>query len=436
MKKHLLCLLTLSAATFCAAAADPVVEDWTKWAKDAVTLTDNAATVKSSQTNITYKFYQALINSYNNANYLMVYGSRNTASGTPASVSFSLSTDCAKIEVVANTGSISGKAANALTLFCDDKEIETKATNVAGATVTFIIPEEYQEAGTTYMLANTDTGSKTKANSQFTQFKYYEPSAEPQLEALDKAGLAFAVPLHGTQTKTASVMAANLTAPIAVALNNTNFASSSSSITTSAETTYTTDITFTGESAGSETATLTFSSGALTTTTSLSAITAENEGTEANPLSVLDVLNMASLNAGPFYVKGKISKYCAANASGGVLGTSETIVNTNIVLEDGADHMIGVALAGDAREALNLVDNPDNVGAEVVLKGSLENYYSAPGMRNVELVTLTPAGISSIGADAAAAPAEYYNLQGIRVANPTQGIFIVRQGDKVCKVAM
>ena len=34
------------------------------------------------------------------------------------------------------------------------------------------------------------------------------------------------------------------------------------------------------------------------------------------------------------------------------------------------------------------------------------------------------------------APAEYYNLQGIRVANPSNGIFIRRQGSKVTKIAV
>ena len=32
------------------------------------------------------------------------------------------------------------------------------------------------------------------------------------------------------------------------------------------------------------------------------------------------------------------------------------------------------------------------------------------------------------------APVEYYNLQGVRVANPANGIFIKRQGSKVTKI--
>lgn len=43
-----------------------------------------------------------------------------------------------------------------------------------------------------------------------------------------------------------------------------------------------------------------------------------------------------------------------------------------------------------------------------------------------------PSGIETI--DATDAPAEYYNLQGMRVANPTAGIYICRQGSKTFKV--
>lgn len=44
-------------------------------------------------------------------------------------------------------------------------------------------------------------------------------------------------------------------------------------------------------------------------------------------------------------------------------------------------------------------------------------------------------GVEGIETDAfdADAPAEYYNLQGIRVAEPTTGLYIVRQGSKVSK---
>lgn len=33
-------------------------------------------------------------------------------------------------------------------------------------------------------------------------------------------------------------------------------------------------------------------------------------------------------------------------------------------------------------------------------------------------------------------PVEYYNIQGVRVQNPTSGLYIVRQGSKVSKVVI
>lgn len=46
----------------------------------------------------------------------------------------------------------------------------------------------------------------------------------------------------------------------------------------------------------------------------------------------------------------------------------------------------------------------------------------------------TEAGIGNIATDNADAPVEYYNLHGIRVENPANGIYIRRQGNKVEKV--
>ena len=50
------------------------------------------------------------------------------------------------------------------------------------------------------------------------------------------------------------------------------------------------------------------------------------------------------------------------------------------------------------------------------------NYLAIPGSAVVEL-----------DADNAA-DVEYFNLQGVKVANPENGVFIRRQGDKVSKV--
>ena len=45
-------------------------------------------------------------------------------------------------------------------------------------------------------------------------------------------------------------------------------------------------------------------------------------------------------------------------------------------------------------------------------------------------------GIESIESEDVTAPVEYYNLQGVKVANPSNGIFIKKQGDKATKVVL
>ncbi len=44
------------------------------------------------------------------------------------------------------------------------------------------------------------------------------------------------------------------------------------------------------------------------------------------------------------------------------------------------------------------------------------------------------AGVENVTVADTDAPAEYFNLQGVRVNNPANGVFICRQGNKVTKV--
>ncbi|MDE6612667.1 MAG: hypothetical protein K2K22_08930, partial [Muribaculaceae bacterium] len=45
-------------------------------------------------------------------------------------------------------------------------------------------------------------------------------------------------------------------------------------------------------------------------------------------------------------------------------------------------------------------------------------------------------GVADIEASASDVPVEYFNLQGVRVAEPTTGVYIRRQGDTVAKVVL
>lgn len=69
-------------------------------------------------------------------------------------------------------------------------------------------------------------------------------------------------------------------------------------------------------------------------------------------------------------------------------------------------------------------DNMDVAGILCMYKEAYQLYA----------ISVTPAsGIENVAVDANA-PAVYYNLNGVQVANPTSGLYIVKQGNKVSKV--
>lgn len=94
----------------------------------------------------------------------------------------------------------------------------------------------------------------------------------------------------------------------------------------------------------------------------------------------------------------------------------------------------GATIATGVASAMKLYAN--NIDAS-----NCKSWCVAPGEYSIEAnfadmkVTLTKSmsGIDNIGVESAE-PVIYYNLQGVRVAEPANGIFIRRQGNKVSKV--
>lgn len=62
------------------------------------------------------------------------------------------------------------------------------------------------------------------------------------------------------------------------------------------------------------------------------------------------------------------------------------------------------------------------------------NYSGTQQINAIEVTLTEEASIDEIAADGENAPAEYYNLQGVRVDNPANGLYIKKQGSKVTKV--
>jgi hypothetical protein len=104
----------------------------------------------------------------------------------------------------------------------------------------------------------------------------------------------------------------------------------------------------------------------------------------------------------------------------------------------------GVNLGGDTGGE-DVPTTPAVLGANTLWQGSSVNLV-ADSLTNA-LFTLTydggqsatlnienNAGVQEIGLDAVNAQAEYYNLQGVKVTNPTRGLYIKRQGSTITKV--
>lgn len=113
------------------------------------------------------------------------------------------------------------------------------------------------------------------------------------------------------------------------------------------------------------------------------------DGTEEKPYTVADVQGGAT--GTDKWVKGYIVGWIDGKSldDGAKFDASNVSVETNILIAASKDANTVAAVvpvqlpAGDVRTALNLKAHPDNLGKEVMLKGSLEAYFGVPGVKSV-----------------------------------------------------
>lgn len=165
----------------------------------------------------------------------------------------------------------------------------------------------------------------------------------------------------------------------------------------------------------------------------------DNLGTKDAPITVAQALAAwVDGEKKPAWVTGYIVGCLDGSKDKPVWGVAPE-VNTNLIIADAADCKdvtlcLAVQLpAGAVRAALNLVDNPANVGKKVTLNGNIESYFKVAGLKSATEYVLGASAIEEVDADENA-PVEYYNLQGVKVVNAENGIFIKKQGNKVVKV--
>ena len=126
------------------------------------------------------------------------------------------------------------------------------------------------------------------------------------------------------------------------------------------------------------------------------------DGTMENPYTANDVLLLNNSQSGNYWVKayivGQVSSITVSSSSEfDAPFTSSTNADgeptgymTNVLIADAADvstpdNCVPVQLpAGAVRTGVNLVQNPDNDGLEILLYGSLETYFGVTGVKSTQ----------------------------------------------------
>ena len=425
MKKTLLSLLCLAGAASMAFAADVTEDfnDWTTQVQDA----NNPQTVTSPKSGLKWTFSGSAYTS--NPDYTPIYVMLKSGA-TAGAISTDLDFEVTEIQITTpNNPSIN--AGNTITVTVGSKDIVTKY-KINAKNTTFKIPVAAADriAKGTYKFQS--DGSK---NSQIAKIVFVGASAEPSISLVTEE-LNFAAPANVSITKNIELAVENISDDINFTTTGDVFSGNGSIGASDVAEGF--PVTMKSATAGTFTGETTVSAEGVSAKVALKAVVVENEGTEANPLTVANVLALNNLYTETVYVTGIVNEKTAANAKDGVITEAETASNTNIILKDAEGNMIPVALpTGDTRTALNIVENPANVGKTVIVKGTLENYFGAPGVKNTVYVSgLEGSSIEDLNSDMDNADATYYNLQGVRVENPSNGVYIRVINNKAEKVVL
>lgn len=125
----------------------------------------------------------------------------------------------------------------------------------------------------------------------------------------------------------------------------------------------------------------------------------EGDGTEAKPYTVADVIALNNTVA-----TGWVKGYIVGSSNGGATLTltpaDEAQSASNVLIADNANEtdlskIVPIQLVSktEIRSAINLVDNPGNIGKELIITGSLEKYFGQPGIKSPTAYKLNGAGV-------------------------------------------
>lgn len=459
MKKFLLSLAAVVlAGAF--AMAEPVTVNFADETTAALLPKKESATPSTVKINeIDFEFMNSKKGAYSGASYLQISAKKVTPYGY---VAFTLPDNCTKITI---TTSASASEAVKVSLLAGTNTINKDVQlNAKGADFAFEIPTEYQAAGTKYTLQVTN-----KYNAQISKVVF--EMGQGGSSTLIDAGLVFA-----SET-------INATLGEAVPANALTKDTDAAVVYTSSNVEVATVDAATGEvtlvAAGTTTikaateATETYEAGEATYTLTVmdkAEIVYENDGkTDASGFT-FEVgegenpwkFSNYGMNGSAFKIAGKTADAYAVSPVFDLTNRIKPISITQTfaynyitvaqvpeyftiaVREEGATEWT-VLTAAPAPEAMNqwtyVDDYAIDLGAYEGKKIQIGYHYVADGtvcgswqIKNILVKGKKSSAVSDITVEDSDAPVVYYNMQGVRVANPANGLYIRVQGKKATKV--
>lgn len=157
----------------------------------------------------------------------------------------------------------------------------------------------------------------------------------------------------------------------------------------------------------------------------------EGEGTFEAPYTPADVQYFNGKATEKVWVKGQILGSINGSTIYPASDTEKTVASNIAIGTPDLYVPVQLSSGSDVRAALNLIDNPELQDATVWVYGSLENYFSMPGVKSTSDYSLDgQTGIIIAIEQPATGEKQIYSIDGRRLTKLTKGINIVN-GKKV-----
>lgn len=466
-------LLSLAAVIFSitAASADEVTIDFST--AEGLPTADTG-TADATIDGIPFSFSHCKSGKYSGATYLQISGKTYYTAENPAYLEFTLGGTVSSVTVT--TGTNASKSAKMDLDVNGVAAVEGLALNNTAAEFTFTIPADKQVAGATIRLVST---ANVKYNAQITKM-VVTYTGGGQVVVKDPAGMSFpeasytvkldeefptpslnkdtdANPVYSSSVETVATVDAATGAVTLVGVGTTvitatceetdDFKAGSASYTLVVEDPNTfwapnckaTDSEFTFEATGETNPWSVDTRYGLKASGFISSAAVATDAVAASPVLDFTEYTPVALN-----YRQALNQFKVNNAN--IESTDENLAAyvSVVAKEEGATEWTKIGTVNaPASFGWNFYDaTPVDLSAYAGKKVQIGFRYvsttECAGTWEVDnvVVTAKKAGnaVESIAVDNTNAPVEYYNLQGVRVANPATGnIYIVRQGTKVSK---